>query len=189
MDAAVALGILFAVFSLDIGATERVVRSNVYTTPQKALQIAVVWVIPFIGAVVALALAEACSRTPPPNMTSDLRKSSRTYCHTYCHPDGIRVVIEFLFERSYDVPTNWLLDGWFSFDRIAEHIAISNPKTVEVLLKQHIHGQPGSRVQHMLNILSQSCGQLVTIVRFGRFDPRLPPDPKAPAIAMALRRA
>ncbi len=76
MDAAVALGILFGVFSLDIGATEHVVRSNVYTTPQKALQIAVVWVIPFIGAVVALALAEACSHTPPPNMTSDLSSAS-----------------------------------------------------------------------------------------------------------------
>ena len=189
MDAALALGILFGVFSLDIGATERVIRSNVYTTPQKALQIAMVWVIPFIGAVVALALAEACSHTPPPNMKSDLRKSSRTYCHTYSHPDGIRVLIEFLFERSYGVPTNRLLHRWFSFDSIAEHIAISNPKTVEVLLKQYLHGQSRSRVQHVLNILSQGCGQQVTIVRFERFDPRLPPDPKAPAIAIASRRA
>ena len=46
MDTALALGILFGVFSLDIGATECVIRSNGYTTPQKALQIAVVWVVP-----------------------------------------------------------------------------------------------------------------------------------------------
>jgi hypothetical protein len=188
MDEALALGILGGVISLDIVATERVVRSDFFTSWQKTLQLAIVWVIPFIGAVVALALTAAYSRTLPPNVTSDFKESDRTYYHRYCHPDGIRVVIEFLFERSCDVLMISQLNRWLWCDNIAEHIAISNPKSIETLLKQHIRDQPGERVQHMLNIMSQSCSQLVTIVRFERFDPR-PPDPKAPAVAMALPRA
>jgi hypothetical protein len=112
----------------------------------------------------------------------------RLHRYSYHHPDGIRVEIDFQFERSYDNQTTYHL----YFDLIAGHIAISNPKSLEVLLKQHIHDESDRqppKVQHILNILSQSCGQLVTIVRFERFDPRPPPDPKAPAVAMAVRRA
>jgi hypothetical protein len=115
----------------------------------------------------------------------EARKSPHRY--SYCHSDGIRVVIDFQFERSYDVQTNCHI----YFDLIARHIAISNPKTLEALLKQHINDESDRqppKVQHLLNILSQSCGQLVTIVRFERFDPRSPPDPKAPAVAMAVRK-
>jgi hypothetical protein len=108
----------------------------------------------------------------------------RLHRYSYRHPDGIRVLIVFQLERSYDFQTIERFD-LFSVV-IAEHIAISNPKTVEVLLKQKIRGP--QTVQHMLNILSQNCGQLVTIVHFERFDPRPPPDPKTPAVAMALRK-
>jgi hypothetical protein len=112
----------------------------------------------------------------------------RSHHYSYRHPDGIRVEIDFQFERSYDIQSSCHL----YFDLIARHIAISNPKTLEALLKQHIHEESHRqppKVQHLLNILSQSCGQLVTIVRFERFDPRPPPDPKAPAVAMAVRKA
>jgi hypothetical protein len=190
MAAAFAVAILLAVIVLDIDATGRVVRSNLYTSPQKALQIAVVWVIPILGAVVALALAEACSRTLQPNVTLDLMKSNHNYIHSYRHhPDGIRVLIEFRFEIPCDRPVGFPPAFLLFVNRIARQIAVSNPKTLEALLKQRIHGQTGSTVQHMLNIMSQSGGQLVTIVRFERLDPQPPPDPKAPAVAMAVRKA
>jgi hypothetical protein len=105
--------------------------------------------------------------------------------YPYRHPDGIRVVIEFRLERSSDIPSRLRGLFHFEFHVIAMHIAISNPKTVEVLLKQKIRGH--QTVQHMLNILSQSGGELVTILRFERLDPRSP-EPKAPAVAMALRK-
>jgi hypothetical protein len=105
--------------------------------------------------------------------------------YPYRHPDGIRVVIEFRLERSSDIPSRLRGLFHFEFHVIAMHIAISNPKTVEVLLKQKIRGH--QTVQHMLNILSQSGGELVTILRFERLDPRSP-EPKTPAVAMALRK-
>lgn len=114
---------------------------------------------------------------------SDLKSSSPNR-YSYCHPDGISVRIEFRLERSCDISSSFRRILRTELQIISKHIAISNPKTVEVLLKQHIHGREG-KVQQRLNSLSQWGGQPVTIVRFERLDLR-PPEPKIPAIAMPV---
>jgi uncharacterized membrane protein YgcG len=48
------LCVVLAAIMLDVVATARVVSSDVYTGVQKALQIALVWVIPIVGAVFVL---------------------------------------------------------------------------------------------------------------------------------------
>ena len=61
---------LALVVALDCVATVRMVQSDVYTQPQKAAQITIIWLIPMLGSIVVLSVLKATQ--PPRGYASDV---------------------------------------------------------------------------------------------------------------------
>jgi hypothetical protein len=70
MIVALALISLASVAALDCFATVRIARSDLYTSSQKTAQILIVWLIPIVGAIVALSVLKATA--PPRGYASDV---------------------------------------------------------------------------------------------------------------------
>jgi hypothetical protein len=56
LTAALLLGLLAGVAVLDLVATICVTRSSIYTAHQKAMQVILTWLIPFVGSIFVLAV-------------------------------------------------------------------------------------------------------------------------------------
>ena len=56
MESAIALSLFATIVALDIWATARLVRDDIYEITQKIAQVIFVWLVPFLGALLVLYL-------------------------------------------------------------------------------------------------------------------------------------
>ena len=70
MRSAIWLGALLIILLLNVVASIRVVRWNLFTAAQKTAWVVFVWIIPLLGAALALQITSESSRGPPTGQSS-----------------------------------------------------------------------------------------------------------------------